>query len=247
MMVEGEIDCLSVMQEAGDLVNCVATGSSAKGRSGRWITELSLPSFILQSFDEDSAGDDGAEFWLKTFKEQENIARWSIMTCNDPNVLLQTQGESYFTLREWVQLGVDLAKHDMKMQLQSIPLSHAEGKRLKSPLQGELAHLVSSRDGLLNNSEVIQIVSALTGKGIQFVVCDGPHRYVAPLMPHQDDQTREQVIGFVLQYESVIARWIQQGQPGITQLGTAPMALQAVEDHFELELDEEAIADAANW
>ncbi|BCL83151.1 hypothetical protein ccbrp13_56160 [Ktedonobacteria bacterium brp13] len=115
MMVEGEIDCLSVQQEAGDLLNCVATGSSAKGRSGRWITELSLASFILQSFDEDPSGDDGAKFWLDTFELESNIARWSPMSWNDPNALLQAQGEAYITLREWARLGVEMARYNMRI------------------------------------------------------------------------------------------------------------------------------------
>jgi hypothetical protein len=119
MMVEGELDCLSVIQEAGDLVNVVATGSSGKGRANRWAGELSLASVILQSFDEDEAGNDGAEYWLKLFEvaddEQLKIERWSPIYWNDPNDILRAQGQpdAICTLREWVQMGVDLARHDM--------------------------------------------------------------------------------------------------------------------------------------
>jgi hypothetical protein len=120
MMVEGELDALSVIQEAGDLVNCVATGSSGKGRAN-WVAELSMASVILQSFDEDKAGDDGAEYWLELFKvpdtEPLKIERWSPVYWNDPNDILRAQGQpdSICALREWVQMGVDLARHDIAM------------------------------------------------------------------------------------------------------------------------------------
>jgi hypothetical protein len=80
---------------------------------------LSLASVILQSFDEDEAGNDGAEYWLKLFEvaddEQLKIERWSPIYWNDPNDILKAQGQpdAICTLREWVQMGVDLARHDM--------------------------------------------------------------------------------------------------------------------------------------
>lgn len=123
MMVEGPLDCLSVMQEAGDLVNCVATGSADACRTQKWITELSLASFILQCFDEDKPGDNGAEYWLNVFEQQEKIERWTTAYWKDPNELLQKQlvGDSIlegklFELRHWVELGVDLALHDLSLQ-----------------------------------------------------------------------------------------------------------------------------------
>jgi len=121
MMVEGEIDALSVIQEAGDLVNCVATGSAGKGRLGKWIAEIGLASFILQSFDEDEAGDSGAEFWLKLFEKI--CIRWTPGLWKDVNEMLQKQlsGENdVCTLRQWVQYGIDSATIDFSASRQLI-------------------------------------------------------------------------------------------------------------------------------
>ena len=107
MMVEGEFDALSVIQEAGDLVNCVATGSAKRGRVPRWTLDIALSSCILQSFDSDDAGDDGASFWLNIFDG--SILRWSPCLWNDPNeILCDTNGVC--TLREWVQYGMESAQ-----------------------------------------------------------------------------------------------------------------------------------------
>lgn len=111
MLVEGEIDCLSVQQEAFDLIACVATGSSAKGRAGRWIADLSLASIVLQSFDNDHAGDEGADYWLSVLK---HAKRWTTGFANDPNEMLQNSNAGHgMSVRQWVQQGLNMfLKHE---------------------------------------------------------------------------------------------------------------------------------------
>lgn len=108
MMVEGEIDTLSVQQEAGDLIAVVATGSTTRGRLMRWNADLAMASIVLQSFDEDAAGDQGAEYWLETLKHS---MRWSPAVCKDPNEMLQLQNkpDAIVTLRAWVEYGIQAA------------------------------------------------------------------------------------------------------------------------------------------
>ena len=101
MLVESELCALSVMQEAGDLVNCVATGSASRARRARWIADLSLASYVLQSFDNDPAGDEHAEYWLKKL---ERCIRWSPMPEKDPNDILKALGGE--SLRNWVKWGL---------------------------------------------------------------------------------------------------------------------------------------------
>lgn len=97
MLVEGEFDALSVMQEAGDLVSVVATGSAARGRSPRWTAELSQASFLIQAFDDDEGGERGAEHWLSVY---EKCFRFQPMFYKDPNDMLKNlSGEE---LRNWV-------------------------------------------------------------------------------------------------------------------------------------------------
>jgi len=107
MIVEGEIDALSVQQEAGDLVAVVATGSTTRGRLMRWNADLAMASIVLQSYDEDAAGDQGAEYWLETLKHS---IRWSPGVCKDPNEMLQQQAQpGATTVREWVEYGIQTA------------------------------------------------------------------------------------------------------------------------------------------
>jgi hypothetical protein len=121
MMVEGEFDALSVLQEAGDLINIVATGSSTRGRTGRWLGDLALASFVLQSFDDDASGNDGAAYWLEKLPHALRWQPWHFKDCND---MLQHHDEfkaqTGLTLRGWVEQGLWAA------QLPTIPLARVE-------------------------------------------------------------------------------------------------------------------------
>ena len=63
VLVEGEIDALSVMQVAG--IPAVATGSSSGSRRYRWVIELMKASEVLIAFDSDDAGEKASEFWFE--------------------------------------------------------------------------------------------------------------------------------------------------------------------------------------
>jgi len=120
MIVEGEICAMSVEQECGNLVACVATGSTTRGRLNRWIAELGLASHVLQSFDEDESGDTGAEYWLKNLKK---CMRWSPLVAKDPNDILRgkyfdwAKREGGYSLRDWVQSGIESAKVEFELAL----------------------------------------------------------------------------------------------------------------------------------
>jgi hypothetical protein len=129
MIVEGEICALSVEQEAGDLISCVATGSTTRGRLTRWVAELNLASHVLQSFDEDESGDSGSEYWIEHLKTK--CQRWSPYNAKDPNdILLKKFFEGYqgCTLREWVEAGLmSIKKIEPPVPEATIPL--ARGRR----------------------------------------------------------------------------------------------------------------------
>lgn len=106
MIVEAEFCAMAVEQEAGDLVSCVATGSSTRARLSRWIAELHLASYVLQSFDEDEGGDRGAEYWMQTLQK---CMRWSPYIAKDPNDILKGkyfEGYQGYSIREWVESGI---------------------------------------------------------------------------------------------------------------------------------------------
>ena len=111
MIVEGEFCAMAIDQEAGDLISCVATGSTTRARLSRWVAELNLASFNLQSFDEDEGGDAGSEYWENTLRK---CQRWSPWISKDPNDLLMRKYFEWvkegFSVREWVEGGIMIAR-----------------------------------------------------------------------------------------------------------------------------------------
>jgi Toprim domain-containing protein len=114
MLVEGELDCLSIVQEAADLIHVAATGSTTRGRLSRWLTELSLPSYVLQAFDDDQAGDEGATYWINALS---HCIRWPAVYGKDPNEMLQVLDRE--SLRNWVLWGTHT--WDYAQYLDSLP------------------------------------------------------------------------------------------------------------------------------
>lgn len=131
MIVEGEICCMSVEQECGDLVSCVATGSTTRGRLAHWVAELNLASHVLQSFDEDDSGDSGSEYWIEALKDK--CQRWSPLIAKDPNDIhlkKYFEGCAGYTLREWVEAGLmSIKKIEPPMPDTPIPLARVEPVR----------------------------------------------------------------------------------------------------------------------
>lgn len=106
LLVESELDALSAQQEASDLVTCVATGSTTKALTGRWIAHLKRASHILQAFDDDEAGERGAQSWRKALKD-EKITRWRPYQ-HDVNDMLRAED----SIRQWVEQGLETAQED---------------------------------------------------------------------------------------------------------------------------------------
>lgn len=65
VLVEGEIDALTIVQACGDQIAVVATGSTAGARAPQWVARLALAPLVLLAFDNDAnaAGDKAAAWW----------------------------------------------------------------------------------------------------------------------------------------------------------------------------------------
>lgn len=98
VLVEGELDALTVEQCAGDLVAAVATGSTDGARRPKWLARLALASEVLVAFDADQAGDDGAAYWTRVLP---NARRWR-PPWGDVNGLLQAGMD----VRGWLEAGL---------------------------------------------------------------------------------------------------------------------------------------------
>lgn len=98
ILVEGELDALTLLQEAGDLVSPVATGGTGGGRRARWVGKLAQCPAVLVSFDADEAGEQARQWWLGILQ---NGAYWRPYW-GDSNAMLQGGAD----VRAWVQAGL---------------------------------------------------------------------------------------------------------------------------------------------
>jgi len=98
-VVEGEFNCLSVWQEAGQLVSPVSVGTSGQSIDPRWLMSLlSVPS-ILGWFDHDPAGQKGAER-LTEFSSRVHMVALPQGTEKDINDLLRSDTGA---VKHWVE------------------------------------------------------------------------------------------------------------------------------------------------
>lgn len=105
VLVEGEFDALLIDQEAGDLCDAVATGSTSGAQHWKWIGKLALAPRILVAFDggdgEERKGDAAARYWLEVFGPR--ARRWRPYVGKDPTELFLNG----FSLHAWVEAGLE--------------------------------------------------------------------------------------------------------------------------------------------
>ncbi|MBK8799366.1 MAG: toprim domain-containing protein [Anaerolineales bacterium] len=101
VLVEGEIDALTVRQAAGDLAGAVATGATGGARRAGWVAQLALAPTVLVAFDADpnGAGDQAAAWWLSVLA---NGRRLRPVGAKDVNAM-HTTG---IDVRAWVMAGL---------------------------------------------------------------------------------------------------------------------------------------------
>lgn len=117
LLCEGEFDCLSVSQEAGDLIAPIATGSASKGRIPLWIAKVATTaSQVLLCFDLDLAGSEAAAYWKETFGEK--AMPWPPQR-HDINDMLQAERP---TIRQWITTGLSIATVPLR------PLARGEAR-----------------------------------------------------------------------------------------------------------------------
>jgi DNA primase len=102
VLLEGEIDALTIAQDASDVAVAVATGSTAGSRHMRWISRLALAPLVLVAYDSDMAGEKAATYWLDLLSLAK---RWRPFW-DDVNAMAQ----SGVDIRSWVTEGVRTAR-----------------------------------------------------------------------------------------------------------------------------------------
>jgi 5S rRNA maturation endonuclease (ribonuclease M5) len=100
IIVEGEIDALSIAQEAGHYVSPVATGSTEGAHTARWITALACKDLVLVAFDADDKGDKASKWWLDRLENAHRLRPW----WKDANQMLQ---DGVDLLDDWIVPSID--------------------------------------------------------------------------------------------------------------------------------------------
>jgi hypothetical protein len=100
VLVEGEIDALSVAQEAGHEVVVCATGSTEGSHTARWLTALATKILVLVAFDAEEKGDKAAQWWLDRLENAHRLRPlW-----DDANQMLQ---DGIDLLNGWILPRID--------------------------------------------------------------------------------------------------------------------------------------------
>lgn len=102
IMTEAYLDALSIEQVAGDLVTAVSTDGTSNSRSLRIQAKLGYAPFVLQAFDNDDAGMQGALWWQQHIKE---CIYCPIPHGKDPNEMLVNRGGE--EVRAWISAEVE--------------------------------------------------------------------------------------------------------------------------------------------
>src|SRR6266581_352525 len=114
MLVESEIDALSVHQEAGDLIASVATGGTSKGQTLRWVNQLKQAPGLLIGFDADEAGNAGNASWLKKIPQ---ALRWMPWHHDVNQMLIEFDG----LVRTWVEMGLRTLHTQIEEPVEIVP------------------------------------------------------------------------------------------------------------------------------
>jgi hypothetical protein len=99
IMVEGEIDALTLAQECSDLAGVVATGSTKGSRSPQWIGRLARCNRVLIAYDSEQEGEQNAGYWLNAL---DNATRYRPLEHDVNDMLLQG-----YDLRAWIGAVLD--------------------------------------------------------------------------------------------------------------------------------------------
>lgn len=99
VLVEGEIDALSIASATDWKCNGVATGSTMGGRLLSVVAKLAMARRVLVAFDSDKPGEDAAQWWLQALPN----ARRHLPTRHDVNEMLQIDGPEL--IQQWIASG----------------------------------------------------------------------------------------------------------------------------------------------
>jgi DNA primase len=96
VIVEGELDALSIQQTVGNHITAVATGGTGGARLNRWLAAIAIAPAYYVAFDSDEPGQVAANWWMNILPG----ARRLLPSPHDPNDMLRLGGER--AISEWL-------------------------------------------------------------------------------------------------------------------------------------------------
>lgn len=115
-LVESELDAATVLQEAGDLVNVVATGSAKGCKNALNASRLHRQPFVFVAFDDDDEGEKASTYWIGKLDAAKSVRYRPLM--HDANEM-HTCGRS---VRQWVMNGLHYVAPGTHHTSSAIPL-----------------------------------------------------------------------------------------------------------------------------
>ncbi|HEY7417347.1 MAG TPA: toprim domain-containing protein [Ktedonobacteraceae bacterium] len=101
LIVESELCAATIWQEAGDLVNVVATGSADHGRNVKNEARLRRQPIVFVAFDADAKGDEASKYWIEKLRDGTKCVRYRPLM-HDVNEM----HVSGMNVRKWIETGI---------------------------------------------------------------------------------------------------------------------------------------------
>lgn len=105
VVVESDLDACLVRWQAGDMVGAVPMGTCSAKPKEKAMQVLNSALSILVSLDNDAAGVNASDWWLKAFQRAK---RWPVPAGKDPGEFFQDHGGN---IREWILAGLPPVFH----------------------------------------------------------------------------------------------------------------------------------------
>lgn len=99
VVLEAELDCIAVDEVVGDLVGTIGIGGTGVKPEIRAAAALDRSLCILDSLDNDAAGEAAGQWWRETYQQ---CKCWPVPEAKDPGEYFEAGGD----LRTWVMAGL---------------------------------------------------------------------------------------------------------------------------------------------
>jgi DNA primase len=169
ILVEGELDALTIAQQLGDLaaeIAVIATGSTGANRTAKPMMRLSAAPHVFVAFDSEERGEQGAVYWMQHLP---NVTRWRTPIGKDAN-------ESYMSgvdLQAWAQAALYTLTEEVKPVeiANSKPFTPQDARALVESIFGKCEMKVYRRGELTHDMRIAQLGLKVKSLDVPCAIC----------------------------------------------------------------------------